>query len=47
MTGSKIHQIGDSPFNGAQNGRAVFYADGATGTVSGNTIYDYRRTVCT
>ena len=43
VTGSKIHQIGNSPFNGAQNGRAVFYANGATGTVSGNTIYDYQK----
>ena len=43
VTGSQIHQIGNSPFNGAQNGRAVFYANGATGTVSGNTIYDYQK----
>ncbi len=43
VTDSKIHQIGNSPFNGAQNGRAVFYANGATGTVSGNTIYDYQK----
>ena len=43
VTGSKIHQIGNSPFNGTQNGRAVFYANGATGTVSGNTIYDYQK----
>ena len=43
VTGSQIHQIGDSPFSGNQNGRAVFYANGATGTVSGNTIYDYQK----
>ncbi len=43
VTGSQIHQIGDSPFSGNQNGRAVFYANGATGTVSGNNIYDYQK----
>ena len=43
VTGSQIHQIGDSPFSGNQNGRAVFYANGATGTVSGNDIYDYQK----
>jgi Right handed beta helix region len=43
VTGSQIHQIGDNPFTGNQNGRAVFYAKGATGTVSGNDIYDYQK----
>ncbi len=47
VTGSDIHQIGNTPFNGAQNGRAVFYTNGitngATGTVSGNDIYDYQK----
>jgi Right handed beta helix region len=43
VTGSQIHQIGDSPFSGNQHGRAVFYANGATGTVSGNTITAYQK----
>ena len=43
VTDSHIHQIGDSPFSGNQNGRAVFYANGATGTVSGNHIDDYQK----
>jgi hypothetical protein len=44
VTGSQIHQIGDSPtFTGNQNGRAVFYAAGATGMVSGNTITAYQK----
>jgi hypothetical protein len=43
VTNSKIHKIGNSPFDGAQNGRAVFYAAGANGTVSGNNIYDYQK----
>jgi hypothetical protein len=43
VTGSQIHQIGDVPFTGNQSGRAVFYATGATGTVSGNTITQYQK----
>ena len=43
VTGSRIHQIGDNPFSGNQNGRAVFFANGATGTVNGNTISDYQK----
>ena len=31
------------PFSGNQNGRAVFYANGATGMVSGNAIDDYQK----
>ena len=30
-------------FDRYQNGRAVFYANGAIGTVSGNRIYDYQK----
>src|SRR5262249_16228075 len=40
---SHIHQIGDATFSGNQNGRAVFYAAGATGEVSGNTIDQYQK----
>ena len=43
VAGSKIHQIGDRPFSGNQYGRAVFYANGATGTLSDNKIYDYQK----
>lgn len=45
VTDSDIHHIGESPFNGAQHGVAVYYAYGSssTGTVSGNTISDYQK----
>jgi hypothetical protein len=43
VTDSHIHQIGDSPFSGNQHGRAVFYAAGATGMVTGNMITDYQK----
>jgi Periplasmic copper-binding protein (NosD) len=43
VTDSHIHHIGDSPFTGNQNGRAVFYTAGATGTVSLNHIDDYQK----
>src|SRR5262249_21307470 len=36
-------QVGNAPFDGMQNGRAVFYANGASGTVSGNQIDGYQK----
>ena len=42
-TGSKIHQIGDSPFDGMQRGRAILYINGASGTISGNKVYDFQK----
>ncbi len=42
VSGSDINRSA-KPFSGNQNGRAVFYANGATGTVSGNDIYDYQK----
>ncbi len=45
VTGSAIHDIGETPFNGTQHGVAIYYAYGSssTGTVSGNTISDYQK----
>lgn len=43
VTNSKVHQIGDNPFSGNQYGVAVYYTDGSSGTVSGNTIYAYQK----
>ena len=43
MTGSKVHEIGDSPFNGTQHGRAITYINGASGTISGNRVYDFQK----
>ncbi len=43
VTGSKVHEIGDSPFNGTQHGRAILYINGARGTISGNKVYDFQK----
>jgi len=42
-TGSKVHQIGDSPFDGMQRGRAILYINGASGTISGNTVSAFQK----
>lgn len=43
VTNSTIRNIGEVPFNGAQHGNAVVYLNGATGTISGNTVSDYQK----
>jgi parallel beta helix pectate lyase-like protein len=42
---SRIHEIGESPFNGAQHGVAVYwvYGSAATGQIVNNTIWDYQK----
>ena len=43
-TGSKVHQIGEQPqFDGTQHGRAILYINGASGTISGNKVYDFQK----
>jgi hypothetical protein len=42
-TNSKVHQIGEKPFDGTQHGRAILYIDGARGTISGNKVYDFQK----
>ncbi len=43
ITNSKVHQIGEKPFDGTQHGRAILYINGATGTISGNRVYDFQK----
>jgi hypothetical protein len=43
VTGSKVHEIGNSPFDGTQHGRAITYINGASGTISGNQVYDFQK----
>lgn len=40
---SKVHQIGEKPFDGTQHGRAILYINGARGTISGNKVYDFQK----
>lgn len=44
---SSVHQIGESPFNGAQHGVGIYYralgVGSATGNVRGNEVYDYQK----
>jgi hypothetical protein len=42
-TNSKVHQIGETPFDGVQHGRAILYINGAHGTISGNRIYTFQK----
>ncbi len=42
-TNSKVHQIGETPFDGTQHGRAILYINGADGTISGNKVYDFQK----
>lgn len=47
VKGSSIHDIGESPLNGAQHGVAIYYRAYfsfiARGTISGNTIMNYQK----
>ena len=43
VTSSQIHDIGENPFNGAQHGHAIFYINGASGTISGNKVSDFQK----
>ena len=47
VTGSTIHDIGESPLNGTQHGNAIYYralaAGTASGTISDNTIERYQK----
>ncbi len=47
ITDSAVHQIGESTFNGAQHGVAIYYrafgTGTAAGTLSGNNIYKYQK----
>ncbi|HEY7968386.1 MAG TPA: right-handed parallel beta-helix repeat-containing protein [Candidatus Limnocylindrales bacterium] len=42
-TNSKVHQIGEQPFDGTQHGRGILYVNGASGTISGNKVYDFQK----
>jgi len=45
ITRSRIHDIGENPFNGDQHGVAIYFADGsmAKGSIKNNVIYNYQK----
>jgi hypothetical protein len=47
VTGTAIHDIGETPLNGSQHGNAIYYralgSGTASGTISGNTITHYQK----
>lgn len=43
VTDSAVNDIGESPHNGAQHGVGIAYRDGASGTISGNTVTNYQK----
>jgi nitrous oxidase accessory protein NosD len=43
VTGSQIHAIGDNPLNGVQRGNPIYFYNGARGTISNNSIYDFQK----
>jgi hypothetical protein len=45
ISNSRIHDIGESPFNGTQHGVGIYFADAssATGSITNNSIYRYQK----
>jgi hypothetical protein len=40
---ASIHDIGNKPFDGAQHGVAIYFTNGGTGTIDGNTVSAYQK----
>ena len=43
LTGTGVHDIGETPLNGSQHGNAIVYLNGASGTISDNTVIRYQK----
>jgi hypothetical protein len=45
ISNSRIHDIGESPFNGTQHGVGIYFADAssATGSITNNSVYRYQK----
>jgi hypothetical protein len=43
VTGSQVHAIGEVPLNGSQHGNAIVYINGASGTISDNSVFNYQK----
>ncbi len=40
---ASVHDIGDKPFDGAQHGVGIYFTNGASGTIDGNTVSTYQK----
>ncbi len=43
VEGASIHNIGNNPFDGTQHGVGIYFVDGGTGTIDGNTVWAYQK----
>jgi parallel beta-helix repeat protein len=43
VEGANIHKIGENPFIGSQHGVGIYFTDGGSGAVDGNTVSAYQK----
>jgi len=43
VKGASIHNIGENPFNGSQHGVGIYFTDGGSGVIDGNTVWAYQK----
>jgi len=43
VEGASIHNIGNVPFDGTQHGVGIYFTNGGTGTIDGNTVSAYQK----
>jgi hypothetical protein len=43
VEGASIHNIGESPFNGSQHGVGIYFTNGGSGAIDGNTVWAYQK----
>jgi hypothetical protein len=43
VQGASIHDIGNKPFDGSQHGVGIYFTNGGTGTIVGNTVSAYQK----
>jgi hypothetical protein len=43
VEGASIHNIGENPFNGSQHGVGIYFTNGGSGVIDGNTVSAYQK----
>ncbi len=43
VQGARIHDIGETPFNGTQHGVGIYFTNGGTGLIDGNSVRAYQK----